>query len=272
MSDVRDVDECIDSEEGNYKDMEEEQAVEYDEEEGDDDDDNRRNQNAEEELAEDDDIHIDIETADDDDDEKSASPVVDEESEKYSQLLSLPPYGSEVYICGLPKDVGEEDFRDLCEKIGDIFEVRLVRQRNSCESKGSAYVGFKTKDVAQKAIEELHSKEFKGKTIRCFLSQPINRLFICNIPKSWTEDEFRKVIEDVGPGVENVELKKDPTNSTRNRGFVFVLYYNNACADYSKQKMMDISFNFEGNRPIVTWADPKGCPERSAAAAQVFFF
>ncbi|CAN8237687.1 unnamed protein product [Cochlearia groenlandica] len=297
MSDARDVDDCIDSEEGNYSDMEEEQVVEYDEEEEDDDDDdedNRRNQNAEEhdvdddygdtkggdreevqeELAEDDDIHIDIETADDDDDdddddEKSASPVVDEESEKYSHLLSLPPNGSEVFIGGLPKDVGEEDLRDLCEKIGDIFEVRLVKERDSGESKGYAFVGFKTKDVAQKAIEELHSKEFKGKTIRCSLSETKNRLFIGNIPKSWTEDEFRKVIEDVGPGVENVELKKDPTNSTRNRGFGFVLYYNNACADYSRQKMIDSSFNFEGNVPTVTWADPKSSPEHSAAAAQV---
>lgn len=48
----------------------------------------------------------------------------------------------------------------------------------------------------------------QGKTIRCSLSETKNRLFIGNIPKSWTEDEFRKVIEDVGPGVENIELIK----------------------------------------------------------------
>jgi len=48
----------------------------------------------------------------------------------------------------------------------------------------------------------------QGKTIRCSLSETKNRLFIGNIPKNWTEDEFRKVIEDVGPGVENIELIK----------------------------------------------------------------
>lgn len=108
-----------------------------------------------------------------------------------------------------------------------------MKDRDSGESKGYAFVGFKTKDVAQKAIEELHSKEFKvisttnlsiiaslhcivlifffsvqGKTIRCSLSETKNRLFIGNIPKNWTEDEFRKVVEEVGPGVENIELIK----------------------------------------------------------------
>lgn len=37
-----------------------------------------------------------------------------------------------------------------------------MKDRDSGESKGYAFVGFRTKDVAQKAIEELHSKEFKA--------------------------------------------------------------------------------------------------------------
>ncbi|KAJ4905545.1 RNA-binding (RRM/RBD/RNP motifs) family protein [Raphanus sativus] len=256
MSDAPDVDDRVDYEDGSSSEMEEEHVEEYEGEDNDDD-----NQNAEEhDVEEDNNIDIDIETAEDEE---------EEEREEYSHLLSLPPHGSEVFIGGLPRDVGEEDLRDLCEPIGDIFEVRLMKDRDSGESKGYAFVGFKTKDVAQKAIEELHSKQFKGKTIRCSLSETKNRLFIGNIPKDWTEDEFRKVIEDVGPGVESIELIKDPTNSTRNRGFAFVLYYNNACADYSRQKMIDSSFKLEGNAPTVTWADPKSSPETSAAAAQV---
>lgn len=159
MSDARDVDDRVDFEEGSYSEMEdeveEEQVEEYvEEEEEDEDDDEEEGGNQEhevedygggerkggdnrEELAEeddDDDNHIDIETGEDDDDnhidietaeddEKSASPIDEEEREKYSHLLSLPPHGSEVFIGGLPRDVGEEDLRDLCEVIGEIFEV-----------------------------------------------------------------------------------------------------------------------------------------------------
>nr|VDC92052.1 unnamed protein product [Brassica oleracea] len=285
MSDAPDVDDRVDYEDGSSSEMEEEEHVEEYEEEEDDDD----NQDAEEldvdgyggrkggdreegqeELAEDEDnnIDIDIETAEDE--EKSASHIDEEGKEEYSRLLSLPPHGSEVFIGGLPRNVGEEDLRDLCEPMGDIFEVRLMKDRDSGESKGYAFVGFKTKDVAQKAIEKLHTQPLHlGKTLRCSLSETKNRLFIGNIPKGWDEDEFRKVIEDVGPGVENIELIKDPTNSTLNRGFAFVLYYNNPCADYSRQKMIDSSFKLEGNAPTVTWADPKSSPETSAAAAQV---
>lgn len=36
-----------------------------------------------------------------------------------------------------------------------------MKDRDSGESKGYAFVAFKTKDAAQRAIEELHSKEFK---------------------------------------------------------------------------------------------------------------
>lgn len=46
-----------------------------------------------------------------------------------------------------------------------------MKDRDSGDSKGYAFVAFKTKDVAQKAIEELHSKEFKAiSTANCSLT------------------------------------------------------------------------------------------------------
>lgn len=41
------------------------------------------------------------------------------------------------------------------------MQIRVMKNRDTGESKGFAFVAFKTKDVAQKAIEELHDKEFK---------------------------------------------------------------------------------------------------------------
>lgn len=48
----------------------------------------------------------------------------------------------------------------------------------------------------------------QGRTIRCSLSETKYRLFIGNVPKSWTDDDFRKVIEETGPGSEVIELIK----------------------------------------------------------------
>ncbi|KAF8413390.1 hypothetical protein HHK36_001371 [Tetracentron sinense] len=200
------------------------------------------------------------------DEENLVSSIDEDEREKHAKLLALPPHGSEIFIGGIPRDVREEDLSDLCEPIGEVSEIRLIKDNNTGESKGYAFLTFKTKDFAQKAIEEFHNKEFKGRTLRCSLSQAKHRLFIGNIPKSWTEDELKRVIEENGPGVENIELLKDPQNPGRNRGFAFVEYYNNACADYGRQKMSSTKFKLDGNTPTVSWADPKSAPDPSAAA------
>ncbi|KAG0496851.1 hypothetical protein HPP92_001542 [Vanilla planifolia] len=122
------------------------------------------------------------------------------------------------------------------------------------------------RDAAQKAIEEIQDKEFKGKTLRCSLSQVKHRLFIGNVPKSLAEEELRRILEEAGPGVENIECFKDPQNPSRNRGFVFVEYYNNACADHARQRMSKSSFKIDGSSPTVSWADPKNSVDASAAS------
>ncbi|XP_059634439.1 heterogeneous nuclear ribonucleoprotein Q isoform X2 [Cornus florida] len=273
MAEGTEIDDRVDLDDDNYieeMDDDVEEQIE-DEEAGGDGDENDEDQqedssgtNANDQSPEADRSPITTEPVEDE--EKPIATIDEVDSEKRAEILSLPPHGSEVFIGGLPRDTTEEDLRDLCESIGEISEVRLMKNRDTGESKGFAFIAFKTKDIAQQAIEELHNKEFKGRTLRCSLSETKHRLFIGNIPKSWSDDEFRKVIEETGPGAENIELIKDPQNPSRNRGFAFIEYYNNACADYSRQKMSSANFKLDGNTPTVSWADPKSAPEHSAAS------
>ncbi|KAG1359137.1 heterogeneous nuclear ribonucleoprotein Q [Cocos nucifera] len=186
--------------------------------------------------------------------------------QKWAELLALPPHGSEVFIGGLLRDATVEDLRELCEDFGEIHDVRLVKDKDTGESKGFAFITFTNKDAAQKAIEELHDKEFKGRTLRCSLSQVKHRLFVGNVPKSLSEEELRKILEESAPGVQNIEMFKDQQNPSRNRGFLFVEYYNHACADYARQKMSSPNFKMDGSNPTVSWADPKNSADSSAGA------
>ncbi|CAN6466383.1 unnamed protein product [Victoria cruziana] len=187
----------------------------------------------------------------------------------HDELLALPPHGCEVFIGGLPRDFTEAQLAEQCERIGEVAEIRMVKDKASGDHKGYAFVTFRTRDLAQKAIEEFHEKELvKGRKLRCSLSQTKYKLFIGNIPKSWTEEDLRQAVEGNGPGVENIELLKDPQNSNRNRGFAFVEYYNHACADYARENMSSSHFKLDGNTPTVSWADSKNATD-SAAAAQV---
>ncbi|GJT53916.1 heterogeneous nuclear ribonucleoprotein Q isoform X1 [Tanacetum coccineum] len=90
-------------------------------------------------------------------------------------------------------------------------------------------------DLIATAIKELNNRDSK---IKCSTSQVKHKLFINNVPKSWTMDDMEKVIKKVRPGVKSVELLKDPQNSSRNRRSAFIRCYNHACADYSRQKML----------------------------------
>jgi len=62
-------------------------------------------------------------------------------------------------------------------------------------------------------------------------------------------------------------LFQDVKNTNNNRGFAFIDYYNNACAEYSKLKMMSPTFKLGENAPTVSWGDPKNAD--SSAASQV---
>ncbi|XP_021279000.1 heterogeneous nuclear ribonucleoprotein R-like [Herrania umbratica] len=190
-----------------------------------------------------------------------------DEKKKHAELLARPPHGSEVYIGGIPHDVSPEGLKDFCESVGEVTEVRIMKGKDSSENKGFAFVTFRSVELASKAIDELNNAEFKGRKIKCSTSQSKHRLFIGNIPRSWGEEDLRKVVSEVGPGVTGLELVKDMKNSSNNRGFAFVEYYNNACAEYSRQKMMNPEFRLGDNAPTVSWADPKNAD--SSAASQV---
>ncbi|KAL3517334.1 hypothetical protein ACH5RR_024236 [Cinchona calisaya] len=81
-------------------------------------------------------------------------------SDRHAELLGLPPHGSEIFIGGLPRDASEVDLslRNLCKSIGEIFEMRVMKKKDAGESKGFAFVAFKTKDVAQKATTKSSGK------------------------------------------------------------------------------------------------------------------
>ncbi|KAJ4724825.1 Heterogeneous nuclear ribonucleoprotein like [Melia azedarach] len=191
----------------------------------------------------------------------------EDEKKKHAELLALPPHGSEVYIGGIPHDASEDDLRGFCESVGEVTEVRIMKSKDSSENKGFAFVTFRDVELASKAIEELNNTEFKGKKIRCSTSQAKHRLFIGNIPRNWALEDLQKVVTEVGPGVTGVELVKDMKNSSNNRGFAFIEYHNHACAEYSRQKMINPKFKLGNNAPTVSWADPRNAD--TSASSQV---
>ncbi|KAH7278342.1 hypothetical protein KP509_38G037000 [Ceratopteris richardii] len=192
----------------------------------------------------------------------------DKAEENLGDLLARPPHGSEVFVGGITKDVTEDDLRELCSSCGEVFEIRLMKDKEKGDNKGFAFITFTDKESADKAIEMLSDKELKGRKLRFSVSQAKNKLFIGNVPKNWDREELHRNLSERAPGITSLELLMDPSNSERNRGFAFVEYHNHACAENARRKLSMPGYKLGTYSPTVNWADARGAID-SAITSQV---
>lgn len=263
------VEEEVEVEEDEEVEVEEEEVEEVDEDE--DEDEEEEEVEEEEEETEEHDVSGGGEQNVINDENMKDAETEEEVKKKHAQLLALPPHGSEVYLGGFTQDVCEDDLRSFCGSIGEVTEIRIMKGKGLNENKGYAFVTFRTKEMASEAIKSLNNTELKGRRLKCSTSQEKHRLFIGNVPRNWGEEDMKKVVTKVGPGVITVELLKDPQNSSRNRGFAFIEYYNHACAEYSREKMSDSSFKLDENAPTVSWADPKNVESSASSLVKAVY-
>ncbi len=77
-----------------------------------------------------------------------------------------------LYVGNLLFDVSESDLREAFEQFGEITEVRLIMDKYSGKSKGFGFIEMPSKDEAEKAIEEMNGKEFKGRALSVNEAKP----------------------------------------------------------------------------------------------------
>ena len=77
-----------------------------------------------------------------------------------------------IYVGNLVFDVSEEDLKEAFEPFGEITEVRLIMDKFSGKSKGFGFIEMPSKEEAEKAIEEMNGKEFKGRAINVNEAKP----------------------------------------------------------------------------------------------------
>jgi RNA recognition motif-containing protein len=70
-----------------------------------------------------------------------------------------------IYVGNLSKDVTDEDLQSLFAEYGSITSVKIIRDLFSGESKGFGFIEMPGSTEAQKAINELNSRDLKGKKI-----------------------------------------------------------------------------------------------------------
>jgi RNA recognition motif-containing protein len=77
-----------------------------------------------------------------------------------------------IFVGNLSQQVNEQDIEALFKAYGPVSSVKIIRDMFTGESKGFAFVEMNDKAAAAKAMEELNTKEVKGKKITVNEARP----------------------------------------------------------------------------------------------------
>uniref|UniRef100_A0A8C4Q762 RNA binding motif protein 45 n=1 Tax=Eptatretus burgeri TaxID=7764 RepID=A0A8C4Q762_EPTBU len=122
---------------------------------------------------------------------------------------------------------------DLFEQFGEIQDIRVLKDRDTQESKGLAYVKFSKASQACRAMEELNGKKLRdGKPMKILIAQSrtshtnrdledaeLTRIFVM-IPKNFTENDLTSNFEEFGE-IEYCNVLRDKsTGESKGYGYV----------------------------------------------------
>ncbi|CAB08762.1 Polyadenylate-binding protein, cytoplasmic and nuclear [Schizosaccharomyces pombe] len=106
--------------------------------------------------------------------------------ERQSKVEALKANFTNVYIKNLDTEITEQEFSDLFGQFGEITSLSLVKDQND-KPRGFGFVNYANHECAQKAVDELNDKEYKGKKLYVGRAQK----------KHEREEELRKRYEQM---------------------------------------------------------------------------
>lgn len=137
------------------------------------------------------------------------------------------PDAVKLFIGQIPRSYSEEDLTKLFGEFGEIYEVMVLRDRATNQSKGCAFLTFTTRQSADLAMEHHHEN-----TTLDGMSHPLQvkiadsdqrgeerKLFIGMISRQMSEDGLRKMFEPFGV-IEDVAILRTPEGVSRGCAFV----------------------------------------------------
>uniref|UniRef100_A0A5B6ZU90 RRM domain-containing protein n=1 Tax=Davidia involucrata TaxID=16924 RepID=A0A5B6ZU90_DAVIN len=137
----------------------------------------------------------------------------------------------EVFVGGLDRDATEGDLRKVFGQVGEITEVRLLKNPITQKNKGFAFLRFATVEQARRAVSELKHPVINGKQCGVAPSQDSDTLFVGNICREWTKETLKEELAYYGvDNFEELTLVEDTKNEGMNRGFAFLDFSSRADA------------------------------------------
>ena len=72
---------------------------------------------------------------------------------------------TKIYVSNLPPQAGEPDIRAIFSSAGSVMSVNIVKDRETGQPRGFAFVQMSTQWEARRAVSMLNRKDFMGKDL-----------------------------------------------------------------------------------------------------------
>lgn len=79
---------------------------------------------------------------------------------------------SKLYVGNLSYSVDEESLGDLFAEVGEVISVKVIKDKETGQSKGFAFVEMASEQDARNAIEKLNHTEFSGRALNVSEARP----------------------------------------------------------------------------------------------------
>jgi RNA recognition motif-containing protein len=80
--------------------------------------------------------------------------------------------GRKLYVGNLPYTASEDDLQQLFSQSGQVESVTVMRDQMTGRARGFGFVEMASDEEAQKAIDDLNSKEFGGRNLTVNEARP----------------------------------------------------------------------------------------------------
>jgi RNA recognition motif-containing protein len=80
-------------------------------------------------------------------------------------MIRKPKINKKIYIANLPLQASEPEIKALFSDAGDVMSVKIVKDRQTGQPRGFAFVEMSTQWEARRAVSMLNRKNFMGKDL-----------------------------------------------------------------------------------------------------------
>lgn len=169
---------------------------------------------------------------------------------------------TEIFIGGLDKDAKEEDIRKVFEKVGEVVEIRVIKNSQTGKNKGYAFLRYASAADAKRAVTELTKVEVCGKQCGAAPLEGNDTVFLGGIDKNWKKDDVMKLLQEIGiENIDTITIMMDPNKPDYNRGFAFLELETNKDAQIAYKKLQKKNAFGKDLNIKVAWAEPLKEPD-----------